>query len=398
MTIKPLFSLFLLIIIVLGCYDSTTTNKKNWYKGNLHTHSYWSDGDEFPEVIMEWYKTRGYNFLALTDHNTIADTVKWKQISNDSIYQVALKNYLDRFKDYDIELKEEQEHKFVKLKKFSEYSPIFEEAGQFIMLQGEEISAKYKNSPLHLNGINLQRFIKPRGGNSVAEVLQNNINAVNEQQKETNTEMLVQINHPNFGDAISPEDMMVLYDNRFFEVFNGHPAVQNEGSEKNISTEDLWDRMNIAYLKEDKEMLYGIATDDSHNYHYLGKRWSNAGRGWIQVWSEKLSPPSLIKAMEKGDFYASTGVELKEITHEDGNLSIIINSEVNVTYSVEFIGCMKGDTNTRILKVIQGKKGSFKLPSNLLFVRARIISNSPMENPVYDGQLEMAWTQPIKPN
>jgi hypothetical protein len=30
--------------------------------GNLHTHSYWSDEDDFPEMIMDWYKTRGYDF------------------------------------------------------------------------------------------------------------------------------------------------------------------------------------------------------------------------------------------------------------------------------------------------------------------------------------------------
>src|SRR5205814_702981 len=27
-----------------------------WWKGNLHTHSFWSDGDDFPEMIADWYK------------------------------------------------------------------------------------------------------------------------------------------------------------------------------------------------------------------------------------------------------------------------------------------------------------------------------------------------------
>src|SRR4051794_5106800 len=40
-----------------------------WWKGNLHTHTLWSDGDDFPEMVAEWYRTHDYNFLALSDHN-----------------------------------------------------------------------------------------------------------------------------------------------------------------------------------------------------------------------------------------------------------------------------------------------------------------------------------------
>ena len=30
-----------------------------WWKGNLHTHSLWSDGDDFPEMVADWYKRHG---------------------------------------------------------------------------------------------------------------------------------------------------------------------------------------------------------------------------------------------------------------------------------------------------------------------------------------------------
>src|SRR5688572_900907 len=49
-----------------------------WWKGNLHTHTFWSDGDDFPEMVAEWYRTRGYHFLALTDHNVLAQGIKWR--------------------------------------------------------------------------------------------------------------------------------------------------------------------------------------------------------------------------------------------------------------------------------------------------------------------------------
>lgn len=39
-----------------------------WYKGNLHTHTTRSDGRVTPEEAIAWYRQRGYDFLALTDH------------------------------------------------------------------------------------------------------------------------------------------------------------------------------------------------------------------------------------------------------------------------------------------------------------------------------------------
>lgn len=39
-----------------------------FYKGNLHTHSTRSDGGLSPEEVATAYRTRGYDFLALTDH------------------------------------------------------------------------------------------------------------------------------------------------------------------------------------------------------------------------------------------------------------------------------------------------------------------------------------------
>src|SRR5438128_150785 len=48
-----------------------------YWKGNLHTHTRWSDGDEFPEMVTDWYRAQGYHFLALTDHQTLQEGEKW---------------------------------------------------------------------------------------------------------------------------------------------------------------------------------------------------------------------------------------------------------------------------------------------------------------------------------
>ena len=64
---RRLAYLWFLWVVALG-----QTPTPRWWKGNLHTHTLWSDGDDFPEMIAESYRERGYHFLALSDHNTMA--------------------------------------------------------------------------------------------------------------------------------------------------------------------------------------------------------------------------------------------------------------------------------------------------------------------------------------
>ena len=58
--------------------------QKSWLKGNLHTHTTNSDGDESPEHVAEWYHEHGYDWLCLSDHNHLtilegsaAEKAKW---------------------------------------------------------------------------------------------------------------------------------------------------------------------------------------------------------------------------------------------------------------------------------------------------------------------------------
>ncbi len=394
------------IILVLFCLlvfgsckqnasKSAITKESKWYKGNLHTHSYWSDGDEFPEPILDWYKSQGYHFLSLTDHNTLAEGDKWIEIKEDSIYQNAFKKYLDTYGSKWVEYKIDSGKTLVKLKTYIEYKSKFEEPGRFLTIQSEEITDSFEDKPLHMNATNLEQKINPSGGGSVVEVLQNNLDQVLKQRKETGTPMFPHVNHPNFGYGVALEDMISLKGERFFEVYNGHPMVHNMGDSVHISTENMWDLINISYLKDKKSIMYGLATDDSHHYHKKGSTWSNAGRGWVMVQADTLSSKSLINAMEDGKFYASTGVQLREISNTSSKLFIEVTTEPGTTFTIDFIGCLKGETETRILKTVQGQKAKYTMPENLLFVRSKITSSKKQDNPIEDLIFEMAWTQPV---
>src|SRR5687767_13038898 len=55
-------------------------SEARWFKGNLHTHSLWSDGDDYPEMIADWYKRQGYHFLAISDHNVLQEGERWLEL------------------------------------------------------------------------------------------------------------------------------------------------------------------------------------------------------------------------------------------------------------------------------------------------------------------------------
>ncbi len=63
---------FVILAIFSACQGQK--GETRWLKGNIHAHSFWSDGDHVPELVVKAYKDLGYDFLALTDHNVIHKT------------------------------------------------------------------------------------------------------------------------------------------------------------------------------------------------------------------------------------------------------------------------------------------------------------------------------------
>ena len=99
--------------------------------------------------------------------------------------------------------------------------------------------------------------------------------------------------------------------------------------------------------------------------------------------------------MENGDFYASTGVTLKEVVVKNNVLNIKIAAVDKVKYTIDFIGVAKGEQASKVLKTVSANEASFDLSTDHLFVRARITSDKIKENPFKDADVEMAWTQPV---
>jgi len=396
---KNLLNSFAFIILVATA--CTTTKElaptKQWYKGNLHTHSYWSDGDDYPEMIMDWYKSHDYDFVVLSDHNTLAEGEKWELIPKSPSHEMGFQKYVEKYGDR-VTFREDSAGRIeVKLKTLTEYAPMFEEKGDFLIIQSQELTENFEKKPLHMNVTNIQKSIPAEGGNSVPEILQNGLDRVKAQRDSTGVPMFLHINHPNFIWAITPEDIMALDGERFFEVYNGHPQVNNYGDSLRPSMEVLWDKVQVAYLQANKPLLYGLAVDDAHNYHVFDQNSSNPGRGWVMVLAEDLNPLALIEAMEKGDFYSSTGVTLNTIDFDGKTLNVAVEKETGVTYQIQFFGTKKSSPELSgiLLSQVSAASGSYTLAADDLYVRAKIISTKLKENPYQTGDMEVAWTQPF---
>ena len=68
----------IVVMIFLGTLAGCSSMERTrWWKGNLHTHSLWSDGDDYPEMIVGWYRDNGYDFIGLSDHNVLAEGERW---------------------------------------------------------------------------------------------------------------------------------------------------------------------------------------------------------------------------------------------------------------------------------------------------------------------------------
>ena len=409
----------LLLLLAARLHAAEPAPPYQWWKGNLHTHSLWSDGDDFPEMVADWYKRNGYHFLAISDHNLfLQGRTNWIRVPNDKGNTEAFDKYLRRFGRW-VDRGKEGDNATVRLRPLDEFRPLLEEPGRFLLLQAEELTDLWKTARIHVNGTNLREVIQPKGGNSVLEVMQNNVNAVLDQRRRTGQLMFPHINHPNYTFAVTAEELMRVQGERFFEVYNGHARSVNDGDTTHASLDRIWDivlTMRLAVLGFDP--MFGLAVDDAHNYHAKAVGKHNPGRGWIVVRSRRLAVEDLITAMEYGDFYASTGVAINELRRLQNGMLVSVEPEDGVSYTIQFIGTRKGfDRRSEpvrapngealrmthrysndigaVLAEVKSTTASYHLKGDEIYVRAKIISSKPKANPSAKGEFETAWTQPL---
>jgi hypothetical protein len=297
-----------------------------WYKGNTHTHTLNSDGDSTPDEVVRWYREHGYQFLVLTDHNFLTS--------------VEGLNGLHGADD------------------------------QFLVVKGEEVTDRLGDKSLHINGLDVNARVPPQGGASVADALQRNVDAIRRANG------IPHINHPNYTWAITRGELQQVRNNRLFEIFNGHPHVNNLGGGGVPGMEEVWDA-----ILSDGTLLYGIAVDDAHVFKQPGNpNVPGPGRGWVVIRAPRLEPRSLLEALERGEFYASTGVELEDYQANALKITVKIKATAFSKYRIQFIG-----RGGRLLRDVAEPAATYDIRGDEGYVRARVLESN--------GRL--AWCQPI---
>lgn len=395
--------LFLLTLVAsLGLLTAARPRPEpRWWRGNTHTHTLWSDGDGAPELSADLYKSRGYHFLVLSDHNITQSGEKWVKLGEGkgSASPASVEALVAKFGKEAVELRERDGVREMRLKTMDELRKRFE-GPAFILIPGEEISDSIgpKKLPLHHNSLNHAQVIKPTGGETMREAMAKTVAAVEEESKRTGKPMLVHLNHPNFHWAVTADDLAHVLGERFFEVYNGHRGVRNYGDGAHVGTEAIWDYANaLRRSKLDGEVLYGLATDDVHNYHKENAT-ANAFRGWIWVRADALTPEAIVAAMQAGDFYASSGVRLEEVARTPQGLSVRVAAEAGVGYVIKFVGTKaKAEVLGEVLQRTEGPSASYRFKGDELYVRAVVVSSRRHPNGYDPDDLESAWTQPVTP-
>ena len=334
-----------------------------WYRCNTHTHTSapGPGANESPAFVAQWYRSHGYQCLVITDHEFHTDVAPLNlQYGSD---------------------------------------------GRFLVLRGQEISqmvADPTHQPggvrhLHVNGINTDRVIMPIGPKdasnktgllklaadsvSVTQAYQRNLAEV------AKAGGLAQINHPNLLWSADIDDLLPLDTPYMLEIWNAFPTSNNLGSKDKASTEAIWD----ALLTKGKT-VWGVASDDSHEYHTFDNRESpTPGKGWIVLQAPALTVPAVTEAMRAGRFYASTGVSLVRYSVDKVGISIQIEQSVewapklppSAEYTTRFIGA-----NGKVLAEVGGLTPQYRFNGTEQYIRAVIVDS--------DGR--KAWTQPAFSN
>lgn len=295
---------------------------KLWYKGNLHTHTslLGSTGPTSPESVVRWYKEHGYGWLAITDHDVL-----------------------------------------------TEY-----ETDELVMVRGQEVGKHMPsgNGPIHVNGFGITRSVDFVDLDEKVPTMQASIDGV------LAAGGMASLNHPNDRDSFTAEHVLQTTGATFIEVFNGGgPSKNNDGGNGRPSSEETWDG-----VLSGGQRVYGIATDDAHTYDEFRPDRANPGRGWVWVRVCQLSEENILASLSRGEFYASNGVELADVSATSSELSIMIQEQPDESFLTRFVG-----KHGRILSEQDGLSPRYALRGNEGYVRATVVSTGGSK----------AWVQPV---
>jgi len=323
----------------------TLTPAPTFLKGQLHLHSNRSgDSDTPPAEVVRWYARHGYDFIVFTDHNRIT-----QEPSTPTLLVIP-----------GVELTQNKQR----------CTPPPPPGRQCLL----HVNALFVTPPF----MGLIPW-GPPSDSSRAEIYGRAIDAARRMKG------IAQLNHPNFHygadgplvATLAREGLTLL------EIANRSWDSNDVPDERGRpSSEAIWDAALTAGAT-----VYGTATDDAHHYFdadaagSLGRPVFRGDLGFVMVRARK-EPPDIRAALERGDFYASTGVLLERVDRTETRLEIEVDDRSPGSHRFAFVGA-GGKTLARAV----GRRATFTLAgARGGYVRAVI----------EDGAGRRAWVQPVR--
>lgn len=256
-----------------------------FYKANLHCHTTCSDGTMTPEEVKQYYMAHGYSVVAYTDHCVM---LPHHDLTDENF--LALSGYENEQVEKGDEPVYRRRHChtcYIALKKDNDVMPYYNPKS--IWGKGKELKPLIK--------FNYDNTIEEWGYGADKT---NKVIALAREQG-----FFVTYNHPAWSVERYPEYSqytgMSAMEIMNFSSFNGGFGDYNG---------HVYDDM----LRKG-ERIYCIATDDNHGL-------KDACGGWTMIKAPKLEYEAITDALVQGQFYASSGPEIKALWIEDGEIHI----------------------------------------------------------------------------
>jgi hypothetical protein len=316
-----------------------------WLRGSTHVHAKPS-GDSatpIPDVIA-WYEQRGYDFIALTDHNRTSEVGDASTQGSPAVH-VSPKGFIVLA---GIELT---------------YNPVG------CLPPGHESG----QCRIHVNLLGNTGRVdgKLEWANRKNDLRVEKYQAAIDQQKQLGG--IAQLNHPQWYWGMTPEVLTEVARRGIplVEIANVQFETWNAGDGAHPSTEALWDAALANGVT-----LWGVASDDAH--HYGGGGRYPAGGGWVVV-KARRDPQAIVDALARGRFYASTGVTLARAEVERDELVVEVAPDDPGSHTTHFIA------NGQTVAITSGKLARHPVPQSG-YLRATVTRS--------DGK--KAWVQPAR--
>ena len=278
-------------------------NEGNFYKANLHCHTNVSDGKLTPEEVKELYKGAGYSVVAYTDHDVM---ITHHDLTDDAF--LALTGFEAEFnanypsgKDY-----KTTHICFIAGKRDCDVHPIWNPETAYIG-NAPQYHDKMKYDP--------EGFTTVRSNS--AECINSSI------KRARDAGFFITYNHPAW--SLDDYPQYTQYEGMHaMEIYNHDCEVFNYIGYMPSAYDDM--------LRLDKR-IYAVAADDNHNAYPADSYGFDSLGGFVMIKAEKLEYEAITDSLFSGDFYASTGPEIKELYIEDGKVKVKTSAAISIAMS-----------------------------------------------------------------